>query len=113
MFYRQFVADRQQAVFGYSELAQFLFRLDISFCKMSFERLGYVFGLDSTGSELYGVVSVLLLSFNGNKVKTALDLRTALSKCKVGDRAEVTIMRNGQRESRTVVLEEVPKDYGN
>ena len=55
----------------------------------------------------------ILLSFNGNKVKTALDLRTALSKCKVGDRAEVTIMRNGQRESRTVVLEEVPKDYGN
>ena len=55
----------------------------------------------------------IILSFNGNKVKTALDLRTALSKCKVGDRAEVTIMRNGQRESRTVVLEEVPKDYGN
>ena len=55
----------------------------------------------------------ILLSFNGSKVKTAVDLRTALSKCKVGDRAEVTIMRNGQRESRTVVLEEVPKDYGN
>lgn len=55
----------------------------------------------------------IILSFNGNKVKTALDLRTVLSKCKVGDRAEVTIMRNGQRESRTVVLEEVPKDYGN
>ena len=55
----------------------------------------------------------IILSFNGSKVKRALDLRTALSKCKVGDRAEVTIMRNGQRESRTVVLEEVPKDYGN
>ncbi|WP_444353425.1 S1C family serine protease, partial [Phascolarctobacterium succinatutens] len=55
----------------------------------------------------------ILLSFNGSKVKTAVDLRTALSKCKVGERAEVVIMRNGQRESRTVVLEEVPKDYGN
>ena len=55
----------------------------------------------------------IILSFNGNKVMFAFVLRTALSKCKVGDRAEVTIMRNGQRESRTVVLEEVPKDYGN
>ncbi len=55
----------------------------------------------------------IILSFNGAKVKTAVELRTALAKCKVGEKVEVTIMRNGQTESRTVVLEEVPKDYGN
>ena len=84
MFYRQFVADRQQAVFGYSELAQFLFRLDISFCKMSLERLGYVFGLDSTGSELYGVVSVLLLSFNGNNLESVNTQNRYRDMCSVG-----------------------------
>lgn len=55
----------------------------------------------------------IILSFNGAKVKTAVDLRTKLSECKVGDRVEVQIMRNGQTESLTVVLEEVPKEYGN
>ncbi len=55
----------------------------------------------------------IILSFNGAKVKTAVELRTALAKCKVGEKVDVTIMRNGQTESRTVVLEEVPKDYGN
>lgn len=54
----------------------------------------------------------IILSFNGAKVKTALDLRTKLSECKVGERVEVVIMRNGQNETKTIVLEEVPKDYG-
>lgn len=55
----------------------------------------------------------IILSFNGSKVKTAVDLRTKLAECKVGDSVEVTIMRNGQTENVTVVLEEVPKEYGN
>lgn len=55
----------------------------------------------------------IILSFNGSKVKTAVELRTKLSECKVGDRVEVQIMRNGQTENVTVVLEEVPKEYGN
>ena len=55
----------------------------------------------------------IILSFNGSKVKTAVELRTKLSECKVGDRVNVTIMRNGAAQDVTVVLEEVPKEYGN
>ena len=53
----------------------------------------------------------IILSFNGNKVSTAVDLRTKLSECRVGDTVEVTIMRNGAAESRQVTLAEVPKGY--
>lgn len=55
----------------------------------------------------------IILSFNGSKVKTAVELRTKLSECKVGDKVNVTIMRNGAAQDVTVVLEEVPKEYGN
>lgn len=55
----------------------------------------------------------IILSFNGSKVKNAVELRTTLSECKVGDSVEVQIMRNGQVESVTVVLEEVPREYAN
>lgn len=55
----------------------------------------------------------IILSFNGSKVKTAVELRTKLSECKVGDRVNVTIMRNGAAQDVIVVLEEVPKEYGN
>ena len=53
----------------------------------------------------------IILSFNGNKVSTAVDLRTKLNECRVGDTVEVTIMRNGAAESRQVTLAEVPKGY--
>lgn len=55
----------------------------------------------------------IILSFNGSKVKSAVELRTKLSECKVGDSVEVQIMRNGQVESVNVVLEEVPREYAN
>lgn len=55
----------------------------------------------------------IILSFNGSKVKTAVELRTKLAECKVGDSVDVQIMRNGQVESVTVVLEEVPREYAN
>lgn len=54
----------------------------------------------------------IIISFNGTKVKTALDLRTELNKCKVGDNIEVAIRRNDQIQTLTVKLEEVPEDYG-
>ena len=55
----------------------------------------------------------IILSFNGSKVATAMDLRSKLSECKVGDRVDVQIWRNDQTQNVVVVLEEVPKEYGN
>ncbi len=54
----------------------------------------------------------IILSFNGAKVKTALELRSKLSECKVGQSVDVLIMRNGNTQTKTVVLEEVPEEYG-
>ena len=53
----------------------------------------------------------IIIDFNGAKVKTAVDLRSKLNECKVGDTAEITIMRNGAAQSVSVTLEEVPKGY--
>ena len=55
----------------------------------------------------------IILSFNGSKVSSAMDLRSKLSECKVGDRVDVQIWRNDQTQNVIVVLEEVPKEYGN
>lgn len=55
----------------------------------------------------------IILSFNGSKVATAMDLRKKLSECKVGDSVDVQIWRNDQIQNVVVVLEEVPKEYGN
>ena len=55
----------------------------------------------------------IILSFNGSKVSSAVDLRKKLSECKVGDRVDVQIWRNDQTQNVIVVLEEVPKEYGN
>lgn len=55
----------------------------------------------------------IILSFNGSKVSSAVDLRKKLSECKVGDRVDVQIWRNDQTQNVVVVLEEVPKEYGN
>lgn len=55
----------------------------------------------------------IILSFNGNKVSSAVDLRKKLSECKVGDRVDVQIWRNDQTQNVIVVLEEVPKEYAN
>ena len=55
----------------------------------------------------------IILSFNGSKVASAVDLRKKLSECKVGDRVDVQIWRNDQTQNVVVVLEEVPKEYGN
>ena len=54
----------------------------------------------------------ILLTFAGKKVSTAVELRTMLAERKVGDHVDVTILRNGQTMSVTVILQEVPKEYG-
>lgn len=54
----------------------------------------------------------IIVSFNGHKVSTAIDLRTKLAECKVGESIDVVIIRNGQRETISVTLEEVPREYG-
>ncbi len=53
----------------------------------------------------------IILTFNGDKVATAVDLRTKLSECRVGDVAKVTILHNGVEVTKDVTLEEVPKGY--
>ena len=53
----------------------------------------------------------IILNFNGSKVATALELRSKLSECKVGQSVDVLIMRNGDTQTKTVVLEEVPEEY--
>lgn len=53
----------------------------------------------------------IIISFNGAKVGTAVELRSKLSECKVGDTVEVTIRRNGAAQNVNVTLEEVPKGY--
>ena len=55
----------------------------------------------------------IILSFNGSKVSTARELRNKLDECKVGDRIDIQIWRNGQTHNVVIVLEEVPKEYGN
>ncbi len=55
----------------------------------------------------------ILINFNGKQVKTAVDLRAELNQCKVGDRIDVIIWRDGATQTKTVVLEEIPKEYGN
>lgn len=53
----------------------------------------------------------IILSFNGSKVATAVDLRTRLAECRVGDVAKVVVLHNGVETTKNVTLEEVPKGY--
>lgn len=53
----------------------------------------------------------IILTFNGSKVETAVDLRTKLSECRVGEVAKVGILHNGIQTTKNVTLEEVPKGY--
>lgn len=53
----------------------------------------------------------IILTFNGQEVSTAVDLRTKLAECRVGDNVEVTIIHNGVKVSKTITLEEVPRGY--
>lgn len=55
----------------------------------------------------------IILKFNGQKVTNAVELRTKLAECKVGDSVDVVIMRNGATQIKNIVLEEVPKEYRN
>ncbi len=66
---------------------------------------------DSPASKAGIKAGDIIVTFNGRKVQTALELRTALNECHVGDKAEISLLRNGASEVRTVTLEEVPKDY--
>ena len=55
----------------------------------------------------------IILEFGGKKIKTAIDLRTALSEHRVGDSVDMLIMRNGDPMTLSVKLEEVPEESKN
>ena len=58
-------------------------------------------------------VGDIILSFNGAKVSNAVELRSKLSECKVGDKVAVEYIRGDIKRTKNVVLEEVPENYGN
>lgn len=66
---------------------------------------------DSPASKAGIVAGDIILTFNGEKVSTAKELRNALAKCRVGDKIGMTIMHNGTEVTKTVTLEEVPEGY--
>ncbi len=48
----------------------------------------------------------IIISFKGTKVSKAIELRNLLSECRVGDKVDVGIIRNGAEQTITVTLEE-------
>lgn len=50
----------------------------------------------------------ILLSFDGQDIKTPLDLRDAVRNCKVGEEVIVDLMRKGKKEEKVVLLEKRP-----
>ena len=47
-----------------------------------------------------------ILSFNGEEISSASDLTQALQNCQVGDTVEIIIVRDGQKYSGSLTLEE-------
>ena len=47
-----------------------------------------------------------ILSFNGEEIASGDDLTKAIQNCKVGDTVEIIIVRNGQKYSGELTLEE-------
>ncbi|MBR1738131.1 MAG: trypsin-like peptidase domain-containing protein [Firmicutes bacterium] len=45
----------------------------------------------------------IVLSFNGNPVFTAEQLTEAVQQCKIGDKVEITVLRNGNRKSTMTI----------
>ncbi len=54
----------------------------------------------------------IILSFDGKKVSRNQELTEELAKHKVGDKVSLTVWHQGAEATRTLVLEEVPKNYG-
>ena len=52
----------------------------------------------------------IITKFAGEKVSKVAELRAKIAEHKVGDKVEVTILRNGNEMTKTVVLQEYPKD---
>lgn len=52
----------------------------------------------------------LILSFNGEEISTGEDLEKAIQNCSVGDTVEIIIVRNGQKYSGNLTLEESKPD---
>ena len=51
----------------------------------------------------------ILLSFDGRRISTPLDLRDAIRNCQVGDEVAVDLIRKGKKLEEVVLLEERPK----
>ncbi len=52
----------------------------------------------------------IITKFSGEKVSKVAELRAKIAEHKVGDSVEITILRNGGELTKTVVLQEYPKD---
>jgi serine protease Do len=52
----------------------------------------------------------IITKFAGEKVSKVAELRAKIAEHKVGDKVEITILRNGAEMTKTIVLQEYPKD---
>lgn len=53
----------------------------------------------------------IILSFNGEKVTTAAELREKIAACKVGATVDVKVLRGEVEMTKKVTLEEVPEEF--
>ncbi|MHB8946133.1 MAG: PDZ domain-containing protein [Bacillota bacterium] len=51
----------------------------------------------------------MILSIGGKAMESSSDVRTIVHTYKVGQRVQVTVLRNGGQKTFTVTLEETPK----
>jgi serine protease Do len=52
----------------------------------------------------------IITKFAGEKVSKVAELRAKIAEHKVGDKVEITILRNGTEMTKTVTLQEVPRE---
>lgn len=53
----------------------------------------------------------IILAVGGQEINTAVELRAAVAEHRVGETVDVVIVRNGQKSTVKVTLEEMPKEY--
>lgn len=92
--------------------------LGVSLIEVNDDRTAAYYGLTKTGVYIQSVESGSIadlgglkagdcvLSFNGTAVSTNKDLTNALAECKVGERAEVKVLRSGKEYSLSLMLTE-------
>ncbi|MCD7975366.1 MAG: trypsin-like peptidase domain-containing protein [Phascolarctobacterium sp.] len=64
---------------------------------------------DSPASKAGIKAGDIIVSFKGAKVSKAVELRNLLTECRVGDKVDVVIIRNGAEQTVPVTLEEAPQ----